>query len=372
MKKLFLLLFVSAFLFSCGGKTEQPVSQPAVFAEADLFNADKAMAFAENVTEEDKMAAKQSFLKAIDAFRNNKSPEKAVPLFKESLLKNPDSKTYYEYGNALLELKEYPNAISALHMAEKLDYSPLSKVLYNLACAYSLSQDSVNSLKYLELAIQNGYTNAEHIMSDADMAFARNLGTFKKVYESAMSGASSPERALFDLFVNEFPEKAFPYTISAQQSQELTFENAIGYDYDIFVPDMRDAEFSREVGNEFYYVARFPKQGDYILTLYAERGLWMDNSPVNYSLYSYTPNGKIIDKMEVAGYPYFDSPLKAFSIKSASSFEVKEYATVWEKDTEEHGYEDNKIVKRELQSTSGYRISEKGKFLSAKPVLGML
>ncbi len=83
-------------------------------------------------------------------------------------------------------------------MAEWLDYSPLSKLMYNLACAYSLTEDGENSLKYLELAIQNGYTNGDQILSDPDMAFARTTEEFNHVYESAMSG-TGPRRALFDL-----------------------------------------------------------------------------------------------------------------------------------------------------------------------------
>lgn len=371
MKKLLFPAIGLLFLLACGGKaTQNGISVP--LTEADLFNFDKVTAHVAGLSDGDKSEAKQSFLKAIDEYRNKKSAEKALPLFTQSLLKAPDAKTYYEYGNALADIKDYPKAIEAYHMAERMDYSPLSKVLYNLACVYSLGKEEDNALKYLELAIQNGYTNGEHIMADPDMAFARESDRFKYVYETAMSGASSPEKALFDLYLSEYKEVSFPYTLGGEASQNLTFGEAIGYDYEDLVPDMRDTRFSRDVGSEFYFVARFPKTEAYVLTLYAERSYWMEKPPIDYFLCSYSPDGKLIDHMAVAGYPFFDTELKGLKLKNANAFEVEKYATTWEKNVEEFGYDENRIVKRELLGSTAYRIGADGKFREARPVLGLL
>lgn len=359
-------------LSACGGNKGSQLPASTSFLEADLFNFEKATAYIPSVSDDNKKEGKQLFLKAIDQYRNKKKIGESIPLFTQSLLKNPDPKTYYEYGNALLETKDFPKAISAYHMAEKLDYSPLSKVLYNLACAYSLSEDEDNSLKYLELAIQNGYTNTEQILNDADMSFVRSSYKFNGVFKSAMSGAISPEKALLDLYIGQYQEASFPYELAAKKSQEAEFVNAIAYDYESFVPDMRDERFSRDVGNEFYFVARFPKADNYFLTLYSERGLWMDKSPIAYYLCTYSNTGKIVDRMVMAGYPYFDQNLKSFKISDNANFEVKEYTTQWEKDVEEFGYDENKITKTELVSSTKYRISSTGKFDEYKPLLGML
>lgn len=374
MKKLLFLGVWVLFLASCGGKaTQNPVVSADVLAEADLFNFEKVTAFSASLPEANRKDAKQSFLKAIDEYRNKKSAAKALPLFTQSLLKNPDAKTYYEYGNALLDTRDYPKAISAYHMAEKLDYSPLSKLMYNLACAYSLSKDGDNALKYMELAVQNGYANSDQILKDPDMEFARQTEGFNLVYTNAMSGAVSPERALFDLYLNEYPESGFPYQLTADKSQHLKFENAIGYDFEKFVPDMRDNQFSRDVGSEFYYVTRFPKAETYTLALYAEKSFWAESPPVTYYLCSYSPDGKLLDRIAVAGWPYFDAEIKAFKIKDNRNFEVSSYTTVWEKDVNEYGYEDgNRPAKRELTGTGQYRVNSGGKFVSAKPLLGLL
>ena len=373
MKKMLFLGMWVLFLASCGGKAvETSLPSSDALAETDLFDFDKVSAFSASLSDADRKEAKQSFLKAIDEYRNKNSAAKALPLFTRSLLKNPDAKTYYEYGNALLDTRDYPKAISAYHMAEKLDYSPLSKLLYNLACAYSLSADGDNALKYMELAIQNGYTNSEQILKDPDMEFARQTDGFNRVYAAAMSGAVSPERALFDLYLNDYPQSKFPYQLTADKSQSLKFENAISYDFEKFVPDMRDNQFSRDVGSEFYYVTRFPKAETYALTLYAETSFWAEQPPSNYYLCSYSLDGKLLDRIAVAGWPYFDADIKAFKIKDNRSFEISSYTTVWEKDVDEHGYEENRAVKRELIGTEQYRVNSGGKFVSAKPLLGLL
>jgi hypothetical protein len=257
-------------------------------------------------------------------------------------------------------------------MAEKLDYSPLSKVLYNLACAYSLSENEEQSLRYLELAIQNGYTNGTHIMQDKDMAFARSSPRFKTVYENAMSGAVSPERALFDLYLNEFPDLQYPYTLTAQNSQKMTLTQAIGYDYEKFVPSMRDDRFSRDVGNEFYFVGKFPTPKSFRMVLYCEKGAWLEDAPAAFILQTYNPDGKTIDKLEVAGYTYYDDLLKGFSIDENRNLEIREFETQWKENPDEAGYEDNKIVRYDEKSVRKLRVDDNGKIISPKPMLGML
>ncbi|MCG9909937.1 MAG: tetratricopeptide repeat protein [Flavobacteriales bacterium] len=373
MKTYFALLGIGLCLSSCNlkDKTETSVSS-ALLNESELFDFDKVTAFTAKVSDDSLQSAKHTFLGAIDAYRNQNSPESAIPLFTKSLQVYPQAKTYYEYGNALLDMKEYPKAISAYHMAEKLDYSPLSKVLYNLACAYSLSENEEQSLKYLELAIQNGYTNGPHIMQDEDMAFARNSSRFKTVYENAMSGAVSPEKALFDLYLNEFPDLQYPYTLTAQNSQKMALTKTIGYDYEKFVPSMRDDRFSRDVGNEFYFVGKFTTPKAFKMVLYCEQGAWMENAPAAFMLQTYTPEGKTIDKLEVAGYPYYDDLLKGFSIAENRNVEIREFETQWKENPDKAGYEDNKIVRFDEKSVRKLRVDDNGKIISSKPMLGML
>jgi hypothetical protein len=45
--------------------------------------------------------------------------------------------------------------------------------------------------------------------------------------------------------------------------------------------------------------------------------------------------------------------------------EVKEFKNIYEKDPSKDGYENNKVTKSELVTTSYYRINTKGKFEKA-------
>lgn len=378
MKRTLLLVWPLALLMACGskGKDKTPpenadTNKVSQLTENDLFDFDKVADVIEAGSDDAKKDAKQKFLKAIDMYRNKKQPENALPLFRESLLACPTSKTYYEYGNALLDSRKYDDAVSAYHMAERLNYNPLSKVLYNLACAYSLLEKEEESLKYIKLAIQNGYDNRDHMLTDADLDFVRKSPQFKEVYETSYGGAATPEVALLDLFRIGFPETDLPYSMTVENSQRLSLDNPIAYDFEKFIPEMVDASFSREVGDEFFYVARLNETENYSALVYAGAGMWSDHPPVYYYLATYDrKKGKLIDHL-VFGGTTDNAIFREGLVKSDLSVEVKEFSVEWKNDPSESGYENNKIVAKNLEGTTRYRIDDKGNILEAKGMLGM-
>src|SRR5690606_24777447 len=104
-------------------------------------------------------SANKLFLDGLNLYKNESKPEQAIVIFKESIYKFPSPKTYYEMGNAYLEIKDYESALKSYTIAEELGYEPFSKLLYNISCTYSLMEKTELSGKYLEFAIQAGYTN---------------------------------------------------------------------------------------------------------------------------------------------------------------------------------------------------------------------
>jgi tetratricopeptide (TPR) repeat protein len=136
------LLFVLPFLlFSCGSGKSPEVSprdpeKVTAISEDEIFSGDIVKNF---VVSGDKAMkeANQLFLQAIDTYRNKKDPAGSIALFVRSICINPESAAYYEMGNASMDAGDTEHAISCFDMAEKLGYEPFSKVLYNLACAYS-------------------------------------------------------------------------------------------------------------------------------------------------------------------------------------------------------------------------------------------
>lgn len=380
MKNISIIAFIGIFLFSCGGKNNVPVQDSpdshqnsASLKETDLFNFDAVADFVESTNDKKiKKTAKQKFHTAIDIYRNKKKPEEAITVFKESLLMYPTAKTYYEYGNALLDSKKYEEATNAYHMAEKMNYSPLSKVLYNLACVYSLRENEEEALKYIQLAIENGYDNRSHMLKDSDLEFVRNSSKFNEVYETSYGGASTPEAALFDLFEMNFDKVELPYIITAENSQTLETGTSIAYDFDRFIPQMVNAEFSREVGDDFFYLANVASNERYVALIYAGSKVYTDYPPKYYYLTTYDPQkGKVIDQIMFAGMEYYGSELLEGKISSDMSIEVKAYEPEWKNDPETEGYDGNKITNKKLTATNNYRIDEKGNIIESRKLVGM-
>jgi len=379
MQHLLQILFLGSLvgLYSCNlsgrqTNTNNPLTETVTsLSDTEIYDFNKVKAYASGIVEDRKLDAKQKFLKAIDEYRNNKKPQLAVPLFKESLLIFPDAKAYYELGNALLDLKQYTEAIQAYHMAEQLDYQPNAKVLYNLACGYSLLEKEEEALKYVQLAIENGYNNRKHMLTDKDLSFVRKSPRFNKVYESAMGGAGDPDEALFELFATNFKQAKLPFTLTSETSQQINFENAMAYDFEKFVPQMRNAQFSRDVGDEFYYLAMIRQTTEYTLLVYSGASVWSEHPPVYHYLTSYDKKGKIISQVEFAGM--FGTPDQSMegNITSDLSVTVKTFDQQWEKDPYEYGYKNNKLLQKTESSSMVYRVDNTGKITESSTLMGM-
>jgi tetratricopeptide (TPR) repeat protein len=351
-----------AGMSSCSSSTEkEKVVAVQSLSEKDIYNIDVVDAFVPTVHDTVREASRKVFLTGIDLFRNKKNPDKAVSEFKKAILMCPDAKSYYELGNALMDITNYKEAIDAYHMAEKLNYNPISKVMYNLACAYSRAQDGESALKYIQLSIENGYSNTKHLLTDADLAYVRELPDFMGVYEEAMSGASSPEAALFDLYAVSFTQTQFPLEFKPADFNTMYLSNSIAYDFEPFVSEMVNPNFSREVGDEFYYVALLKETSDFVALIYAGKQVMYNNPPVYHILATYNHEGKLIDKVEIGGYHYYADPVKSYSITEDLAIVVNEYEIKYAKDVEEFGYEENPIESNELLNTRKFQITAKGK-----------
>ena len=89
----------------------------------------------------------------------------------EDLIKKADS---------CYEAKNYK--VSANFFAKAIKIKPQSKKnFYNAACAASLANDKINSLKWLEVAINNGFEDLNHIKTDSDLDNIRNEKKYIKV-----------------------------------------------------------------------------------------------------------------------------------------------------------------------------------------------
>ncbi|WP_143308518.1 TPR end-of-group domain-containing protein [Chitinophaga vietnamensis] len=360
-----LLLLASLALFAACHETGSNKTQEKVTLTANsIYNPDSVKA-AVATSRGNVNAAEKKFLAAIDQYRNKKHADASVALFKSSILLRPQGKAYYELGNALMDNGKYSEAIGAYNMAELLSYQPLSKVLYNKACAYSHNQQVDSSLYFLVSAIEFGYGNVDNIMKDPDLLYVRSTNeySFRRAVTETLSGAGDPDKLQWTLFAREFKSLPLPVTLDKSYAEKLSDDRNIPYDFERYVPEMRDAEFSREVGSTFYSVGLVKAAETYKTLVYAVNDKEIEgyNFPYYY-LVSYSPTGKLIDKLLVGGQIKDDDPYRVGMINANGEIALTDYKIEYEKDPQKEGFKDNKEVSSKEIKRDYYTISDDGHF----------
>jgi tetratricopeptide (TPR) repeat protein len=367
-----LLFIVSACLFACTPSDKKTNAASFNHITADnLYDKDTVLLITRNDASGKNAEADKLFLEGIDTYRNKKHPLNSIDLFKKSIMLKPQAKAYYELGNALFDMKRLPEALQSYAVAEVLDYKPLHKVLYNMACAYSLQQDFTSSKYYLISAIEFGYSNVKNLYADKDLNFMREQGEFGSYVNAALSGATDPEKLQWNLFWHEFKPLKFPVQLDMKYATKLG-EDYISYEYERFVPEMRNAQFSREVGSEFYHVG-LVKGSDSVKTLiYAIKDVIMDQmAPPSYYIVSFDKKGKLIDKLLIGGHLKLDEPFKVATIEENGNIQVGLFKQIYEKDPDTAGYDDNKLVESKELDKENYKIAADGHFVKQGVLLSM-
>ena len=112
---------------SCGDPAQSTITKvetkilPVEISEADLFKGNKIVAFLNNET---KFISESNalFLKGLNKFKNEKNLDSANYYLRQSILKEPTGKAYYELGNVFMDMKNYDKALLSFGMAEQLDF----------------------------------------------------------------------------------------------------------------------------------------------------------------------------------------------------------------------------------------------------------
>lgn len=363
------VLFFGVILFSsCGDPAPENTTsiktkmKPIEISESDIFEGNKILAFLKN---EDKFLKESNnlFLKGLNAFRNEKNLDSADYYLRQSILKEPTAKAYFELGNVYMDKKKYDDALLSFGLAEQLDYEPFSKILYNKACLYSLKEETELSGKYLEYSIQAGYNNLDHIQKDSDLEALRNTYHFKQALKKGMRGMSDAENLFWLQFKKQFSKTQFPVTLKANiEWEELEQLGTISYEYEKYISEMRDEEFSREVSKMFYHYLQPYETDNYVSVVYIVRDEYMgDLAPLTYRLATFTHEGKLIDKKEISGRTSLGKEIKEAKLLKGGVIEVNIYNPIYKNDPDEVGYYDNPIVKKNLIDKKIITISKAGR-----------
>lgn len=365
-----IILVCLALLNSCGNPDEQGNKGieieriPLVLTKSDLFQGNKVLAFLDNDVKHIQ-EANELFLKGLNSFRNNNNLDSANYYLVASILKEPSAKAYFELGNVYMDKKEYDKAISAYGVAEQLDYEPFSKILYNKSCIYSLQDKQEMAGQYLEYALQAGYINIDHIQKDKDLEKLRESSYFKPAVDKGLRGMSDGDNLFWLQFKKLFAMTNIPLKLQPEMSPEmLEALNYISYDYEKYISEMRDEKFSREVSKGFFYYAKPYENENFVAVVYIVKEEFMgEYAPLTYMLATYTHEGKLIDKQEIGGRSSLSEAIRFTTLNKNMTINCELRKPKYEKDPNEYGYYENKMISSELIGTQKFKISAKGEII---------
>lgn len=330
-----------------------------------------------------KNKSRTSFLKGVDECKNKNKPAAAIKLFKQSILTFPDAKTYYELGNALLELKtnkaSLEEAIKAYEVAEKLHIKPIYSVYYKLACANNMLEDlsepadnnyySYGVISYLRRAFHAGYSDTLAIEKDVRIkSIVSTIGYKSLLRELKIENQKGDKNKLFELYKAAFPIQLNGFEINLNDVAEYNNNESISYDFSSFVPEMQNTEFGREVSNDFFYVAMVQQTPAYSALIYSSISFWGDDQeglmPSYTSLVTYDSNGIIIDRKLIACQCSAEK-IKIAKI-SGNKIYVEDFNRIWKKPIYKVPFDENEINGHVSLAKLTYEIQEDGTILASE------
>ncbi len=135
-------------------------------------------------------ADSDSKLETAGSLMENGEYEKAAKLFKAWIDAHPEDPSLVSArlnrGYCLLVLKRYDEAVRSYEYVAKTSEKQRGLALYNITCAYSVTNDKQKALKYLEKAIAAGWNNLDHMESDPDMDNIRDEPEYSALLKRLM------------------------------------------------------------------------------------------------------------------------------------------------------------------------------------------
>lgn len=371
---LVLIIPISILLSSCGdpAKKEISKSEPVVVTQLELdeiLDVTKVSNYLKAKTEVSK-EANELFLKGVDASINKNLPDSAKFYFEHAIQLNPSPNTYYELGNVYKALNDFDKSLVAYQLAERLDYSPYSNILYQTASIYSLKKDEDNAAKYLELAFQAGFVNLDKMNQDPSLKYLREdvEYLFLEAVKRGTRGTSNLETMMWMQFKRKFNIPAYPVKINGELTMdELETLGNISFEFDQFIPEMRNSRFSRDVGQTMHYGYVVGENSTVTALLYLEHSYYNgDWFPNIFTLITFNKDGKKIDKLRLEGVELKANELVNIELAKPFQLTAQILEMGYEKPMEEDGLWDNRVVSRTPISSYNIVVSEAGKISKSR------
>jgi nitrogen regulatory protein PII len=322
-----------------------------------------------------KTEARKHFLKAIDLYRNKNNVRAAIAEFKRSLIISPEAKTYYELGNALVDIEDPDEALKAYDVAEYLNFRPASMLYYKIACAKSIADEENEDgegndykmkhvVRCLERAFETGFADTALIQHEKKLALVLQSPEYRELMvRLAAKNSVGNNNQLFNVFVQAFPVINNSFEIPKYDVAMKQYKTSISYDFAPFIPEMENVGFGRDVSHDFFIVGKLAETPQYVVLVYTSVSFMdEDMQPVLTRIVTYSKEGKAISSK------IFSSQFSAEKIRvgkyANGEFTVEDYNRTWEKPIDKVPFEDNQVKNYQLIANATFTIEADGKILA--------
>ena len=304
--------------------------------------------------------SRKCFLKGMDLLINKKSPKESVGLFKEAIRYFPDERYFFYLTKSFIAMNDADNARRANMMCSEYNYQPYYEVAFNDALISAIDSDTAMCLNNLNGAIYEGFLNKDKIINEKLFDFIRDDARYISMIVNTFNNDAKLKALLFKNYLKMMPDLNLPFIESIDSVANHSNDKYINYDFAVFIPEMEDGRFSRDVTNEYMYVGKIKLENNYHAVVYKTYFAIADTlNPTKTFVITYDSVGTIIDD-EVIGCFCSPTTSQAFTISKDFTIESSEYTYKWKSDPIEKGYAGNKIESFEVVKAKQIQMGEAG------------
>lgn len=360
-----LIILISVLTFCSSGKetvneTAQNRYIPKRLSESAIFIKD-SIEYARLVSSSLQIdESRKCFLKGMDFLINKNKPEESVGLFKEAIMYFPDERYFFYLTKAFISLNNAELATIANVMCSEYNYQPYYEVAFNDALISAIKKDTSLCLDNLNAAIYEGFLNKDKILNEKLFDFIRDDARYVSMIVNTFNDDEKLKALLFKSYLKMLPELTLPFLEPVDSVANHSNDKYINYDYAVFIPEMENGRFSRDVTNEYLYVGKIKLENNYHAVVYKTFFAIADTlNPTKTYVITYDSLGTVVDSEDIG---CFCSPTtsQSFNINKDFTIETSEYTYKWKNDPIEKGYAGNKIESFDVVKAKQIQLGEAG------------